>query len=90
MPAQRNHVGYHSRRSGKQGLDAAVPAVAHPSFKFACDRLVLDPGAIADALHPPANRYLKNRAHLSPLEPEKFHEPRFHIVVAHQSARQLR
>ena len=41
-----------SAGSGEYRLDAAVPAVAHPSLKPARGRLVLDKGAVADALHP--------------------------------------
>ena len=37
--------------AGEHRLDRAVAAVAHPAFEAARERLVLDKGAEADALH---------------------------------------
>ena len=41
---------------GKHRLDAAVAAVTHPAFETVRGRLMLDPGAVADALHPATHR----------------------------------
>src|SRR5260370_27386681 len=57
-PAHRNHLGYDVRRSRKQRLDAAVPAVAHPSLQIARHRLVLDPIPKAAPLPPAPDRHL--------------------------------
>src|SRR5262249_44576291 len=58
VAAQRHHLGYDFGWPRKQRLDAAVLPVAHPAFELAGARLMLDPGAVADALHPAADRHL--------------------------------
>src|SRR4051812_22046124 len=58
VAAQRDHVGHNRSRSRKQCLDAAVAPVTHPALELAGARLMLDPGAVADALHLAADRHL--------------------------------
>ena len=73
---------------GKQRFDTAVPAVAHPALQMMHPRLVLDPGAIADALHPALDRHLTDRAAHLFLDSEKLREPRLHVGVAGGAADQ--
>src|SRR5260370_34919232 len=61
-PAQPNHVRHDVRRPRKQRLDPALPAIAHPALKSVRPRPVLDPGAVADALHPAPDRPLTEPA----------------------------
>lgn len=53
--AYRNHVGNDILGPGKYRLDAAVAAIANPAFEAARDRMLLDPRAVADALHAAAD-----------------------------------
>ena len=50
-PAGLDHLGDDGRRTGEQRLDRTVAAIAHPAFEPALERLALDKGAEADALH---------------------------------------
>ena len=55
-PAGLDHRRAHVvARTGEHRLDRAVAAIAHPAFEAALERLVLDEGAEADALHAAAH-----------------------------------
>src|ERR1700744_4394983 len=60
-PASRHHLGDGIFGSCKQGLDAPIAAVAHPTLKTEAHRLVLDPGTITDPLHAAADRRAADR-----------------------------
>ena len=64
-PAGFDHVGDHFVVAREHRLDAAVAAVAHPAFEAAPERLVLDEGAEADALHAAAHDHVADDAHAS-------------------------
>ena len=48
----------------KHRLHRTVAAIAHPPLQAALERLVLDKGAKADALHAPVHGDVADRAHL--------------------------
>src|ERR1700760_1770468 len=56
LPAGRNHVGDDALIPFEYGFDAAVAAISHPALQAAPPRFVIDPGAVADALHPATYR----------------------------------
>ena len=88
-PAGRHHLRDGLRRPRKQRLDAAVPAVAHPAFKIVISGPVLDPGAVADALHASGNRQLTDRAAHLFSEPQEFVATRFRFRFTRNTADQL-
>src|ERR1700729_606779 len=93
-PALRDHVRDGIGRSGKQRFDAAIPAVAYPALEMTRPRLLLDPDAVADALHFALDRdfdhdLTNRRTHLF-LQPEKFDAALLHLGVARDAPGQLR
>src|SRR3984893_13784685 len=75
MPAEGDHLRHGFLVSGKQRLDAAVTAVAHPSLEIPRGRFPLDPGAVADA--PPPALYPDLSDHIANIwiQPEKLRRP---------------
>src|SRR5579864_3142943 len=67
VTTQRDHLGHDLRGPREQRLHAAIGPVAHPSLEAGALGPMLDPGAIADTLHPAADRHLEDGlAHLFP------------------------
>ncbi len=64
-PAGFDRGGDRRRLACEHRLDRAVTAVAHPAAQMTLERLVLDEGAEADALHAPAYRDVADGVHAS-------------------------
>ena len=62
-PAGFDHLGDDARLAGEHRLNRAIAAIAHPALQPAPERLALDEGAEADALHAPAHDHVANDAH---------------------------
>jgi hypothetical protein len=59
-PAGYNHGFDSGARASKDCLDGAIAAIAHPTMQPAPERLVLDKGAITDALYLTAHNNMAN------------------------------
>src|SRR5476651_1581931 len=63
-PAGLDHFIDRFLRAGKYCLDRTTPAVAHPACQAALQRVMLDEGAVADALHAAAHADVASDARL--------------------------
>src|SRR6516225_6617253 len=84
-----DHVGHDVFRSRKHCFDAAISSVAYPPFQATQHRLVLDPGAVAHALHPADDRDPKDRAAHLFFESQKLVRARLHFGFSREPTHQF-